>query len=149
MLIKKINDVIKEKEKYGECINEGVQEKEIGIFKKAAYKELNIELPAEYLQFLKTTNGLESNGSIIYGIDKEFLEHDLNVENNGFIDNNKVWHENEWLKHYVFFGDGDISWYVYDMLSNKYLELDRPSGEEMEEFNNFNDMIMAILNNMI
>ncbi len=34
-----------------------------------------------------------------------------------------------------------ISWYVYDLTIKKYYELDNPSGEAGEEFNNFGSML--------
>ena len=37
---------------------------------------------------------------------------------NGMIENNKIWYENEWQKKYLFLGESDISWYVYDLVKS-------------------------------
>ncbi|MDE5825777.1 MAG: YrhA family protein [Lachnospiraceae bacterium] len=44
-----------------------------------------------------------------------------------------------------FLGEGSISWYVYDLKTKKYCELDNPSGEHSEEFDNFEQMLDKML----
>ncbi|MCM1327719.1 MAG: YrhA family protein, partial [Lachnoclostridium sp.] len=90
-------------------------------------------------------NGLEFNGFIIYGIDKYLLDKEPKQAINGFIDNNKVWHENEWQQKYLFIGDSSISWYVYDMDTNKFCELDKPGGKVINVFDNIELIIIKIL----
>lgn len=48
-----------------------------------------------------------------------------------------------------FLGEGDISWYVYDLKSKKYCELDNPSGEVSEEFSDFEAMLDKMLENSL
>lgn len=82
------------------------------------------EIKTEYcFTDLRKVNGLEFNGFILYGIDLIILENEPKQSVNGFIDNNKVWHENEWQKKYIFYGDSNSSWYTYDLSTNKYYEL--------------------------
>lgn len=45
----------------------------------------------------------------------------------------------------MFLGESDISWYVYDISTEKYYELDNPSGSVMEEFNSFEYMFERML----
>ena len=40
-----------------------------------------------------------------------------------------------------FLGEGSISWYVYDLNTKRYCELDNPSGELGEEFDDFEQML--------
>ncbi|MCC3356785.1 YrhA family protein [Bacillus sp. REN16] len=58
-------------------------------------------------------------------------------ENNDFIEVNEIWRENEWENNYLFFLDSNISWYCFDIDNNVFLELDKPSGEIMEEYKSF------------
>ena len=44
-----------------------------------------------------------------------------------------------------FLGEGSISWYVYDLKTKMYYELDNPSGEISEEFHDFERMLDKML----
>ena len=90
-------------------------------------------------------NGIEFNGFILYGIDSTILDNEPKQSINGFIDNNKVWHENEWQRKYIFFGDSNTSWYTYDLSTNKYYELDKPSGEIVDEFDAIDLLVDKLL----
>ncbi|MBC1754450.1 hypothetical protein [Listeria seeligeri] len=49
------------------------------------------------------------------------------------------------IKNIFFLGDGNISWYVWDSEIDEFQELDKPSGEVYEVYDNLNDMLIAIL----
>ena len=141
----KLKEIIQEMAMYGEKVNSGAGEKELTEFNEKSIEELNINLPQEYLKLLKVINGIEFNGFIIYGIDEELLEKTPNQNINGLIEFNKIWYENEWQKQYVFLGESNISWYVYDYIDKKYYELDNPSGTVCEEFSDLESMVKKIL----
>lgn len=145
MLRKKLKEITKEMAEYGEKANSGVGKKELTAFSEKATMELNISLPQEYITLLSLINGLEYNGFIIYGIDEEILKKTPHQSINGFIESNKDLYENEWLKQYIFLGESNISWYVYDLKGKKYYELDNPSGTVCEEFSDLESMIEKIL----
>ncbi|MDQ0226126.1 YrhA family protein [Metabacillus niabensis] len=141
---------IKEEEKIvGAELNGAASDEEIEIFKKAVKEKLNVELPLEYIRFLQVINGLEFNGSIIYGIDQEIVEKKPKNKIDGFIDSNQVWHEVEHQRKYLFFGDDSISWYVFDKEKKQYKLLDKPSGDELEDFNGFDEMIERIMSDAL
>lgn len=48
-------------------------------------------------------------------------------------------------KAIFFLGESNISWYVYDLTSHKYIELDNPSGNRVEIFDNIETMVEKIL----
>lgn len=140
-----LEEIIQEEKKYGQEINNGISEDEVKLFVKEVEDELNITLPEDYIKVLKVVNGIEFNGIILYGVDEPILKEIPKRHVNGLIDCNKVWYENEWQKQYLFLGEGSISWYVYDLKAKKYYELDNPSGEISEEFNNFEGMLDKML----
>lgn len=140
-----LEQIRQEEKRYGGDINCGISEEEAGAFIKAVKDELGIALPEEYLQILRIVNGIEFNGFILYGVDESLLKEASNQHVNGLIDSNKIWYENEWQKQYLFLGEGSISWYVYDLRTKKYCELDNPSGELSEEFDNFERMLDKML----
>lgn len=144
-----LEKIIQEEKEYGDEINSGISEEEVRLFIKEVKDELNITLPEDYIKILGVVNGIEFNGTILYGVDEHILKNEPNQEVNGLIDCNKVWYENEWQKQYIFLGEGDISWYVYDLKSKKYCELDNPSGEVSEEFSDFEEMLDKMLENSL
>ncbi|MCR5250104.1 MAG: SMI1/KNR4 family protein [Lachnospiraceae bacterium] len=135
--------IMEEKKRYGESVKLGTKENDIRALIQKAKTEFDLYLPEEYIAFLRVVNGLEFNGFMIYGIDRELTDSDQNC--NGLIDNNRVFHENEWLRKYLFLGQSDISWFVYDKEKKNYLELDAPSGREMTEYESAAAMIKKIL----
>lgn len=140
-----LEEIRQEEKRYDEDINCGISEEEAKAFIKAVKDELAIALPEEYLKILRTINGIEINGFILYGVDEPLLGEAPDQHVNGLIDCNKVWHENEWQKQYLFLGEGSISWYVYDLKTKKYCELDNPSGELSEEFDDLEQMFDKML----
>ena len=137
----RLEEIRPEEKRYGAYINCGISEEEAGVFIKAVKDELGIALPEEYLKILRIVNGIEFNGFILYGVDESLLHEAPTQSVNGLIDCNQVWYENEWQKQYLFLGEGSISWYVYDLKTKKYCELDNPSGELSEEFDDFEQML--------
>ena len=145
----KLKEIIQEKKIYGEKVNIGATEEEIAIFFKEAKTELNVDLPNDYASILELVNGLEFNGFILYGIDQTLSCKQPNQSINGLIEYNKIWYENEWQKKYIFIGESNISWYVYDFAECKYIELDNPSGRENEAFPSLECMVEKMLSDAL
>ncbi|KAA0944295.1 SMI1/KNR4 family protein [Sporosarcina sp. ANT_H38] len=145
----KLEEIIEEKNLYGEQVNTGASEVELAKFMKNVKEELQKDLPSEYNNVLKAINGLEFNGFILYGIDEVLLEKKPNQHINGLISFNQIWYENEDQKKYLFLGESNISWYVYDTNKEQYIELDNPSGREMVEFKKFDEMLEKILSDSL
>ncbi len=141
----KLESIRQEKKSYGEEINRGISKKELESFINEVKDKLDKTLPEGYIKTLKVINGIEFNGIILYGVDETLLKDAPNQPVNGLIENNEIWYENEWERPYLFLGDGDISWYVYDSETEKYYELDKPSGEICEEFSDFEQLLDNML----
>ena len=69
----KLQNIIQEKNLYGEKVNIGATEGEIQLLIREIKNELNVDLPSEYLKILEVVNGIEFNGFILYGIDQRLL----------------------------------------------------------------------------
>ncbi len=137
---------IKDKrEKRGRKLNTSAFNKQIELLAKAVKERFGYTLPEQYLDFLKIVNGLEFNGFIFYGVDNSLLEVHNNQKVYGYVYTNEIWYENEHLKQYMFFGESNISWYCFDLLSNIYVELDNPSGTLMHTYSDFNSMLEKAL----
>ncbi len=126
-------------------LNKGAKENEIMSFQRAVKEKLNKELPEQYLDILKIINGLNLKGVTVYGIDSDFLENKPKHKINGFIGINKIQHENPNFKNYLFLGNSNISWYVYDSDSSKYIEINKPSCEIINSYDNIYDMFDKLI----
>ena len=144
-----LNQIITEKKSYGEKVNLGAKDDEISAFCNEVKIIFNANIPQGYIKFLKNINGLDFNSYVIYGIDQKFLQTLPNQIIHGFIQHNKIFHEDSRFKNYFFLGSSGISWYVYDYVLNKFLELDSPSGEVADEFNDFELLLEKILGEAI
>ena len=140
-----LKEVANTMKRFGEAVNEGLAETDVHNFVATIEQELKCSLSAEYLEILKVVNGLEFNGSILYGADEQLIGSVPNQAIIGLIDNNKVLYENEWQKQYLFLGENSVSWYVYDLQAKRYLELDNPSGEVMQQFASCEEMMERLL----
>ena len=130
---------------YDEEVNLGASKEEIDKLIVEAKEKLSVEIPKEYLDILSKVNGIEFNGFILYGVDKYLLEHEMNQSIYGLVDSNKIWYENEEQKKYLFLGESNISWYVYEYKNKIFIELDNPSGREINKFNSFYEMFNKLL----
>ena len=141
----KLQEIIDINNRFNERINNGATDEDIKVFLENIEDNDVQNALQSYLTFLKVVNGLEFNGYIFYGIDQHLLSYTPKQQINGFIDNNEVWNDLEWERKYVFFGDSSISWYVYDIESTKYYELDKPSGDVMETYDSLELMLDKVL----
>lgn len=111
---KLLADIRRIEEKYGDTLNTPASNKQIEILIKTVKEKFNYVLPEQYINFLKTVNGLEFNGFIIYGVDSLHLQVENNKTVYGFVEANEIWHENEHQKQYIFFGESNesVKWFV-------------------------------------
>ncbi|WP_233879549.1 YrhA family protein [Virgibacillus halodenitrificans] len=126
--------------KYGSSLRNPASEIEIEkMDHNIQQKWGNISLPKSYIELLKKVNGLDFNGLVIYGVDKNLLDKKVEEDIHGFIETNELWHENEWQKKYTFFGDSDR--YCFAEKECVYVELDKPSGTLIQSFESFGAML--------
>ena len=145
MCQKSLKKIVNEKKYYEEEVNRGAYKEEITRLIKEVKRKLNVEIPIEYLDIVSRINGIEFNGFILYGVDEYLLECKMNQCIDGLIDANQMWYENEEQKKYLFLGESNISWYVYEHKNHIFIELDNPSGRKINEFNSFYEMFNKIL----
>lgn len=71
---KLLSDIRKIEEKYGDSLNTPASNEQIEILTKTVKEKFNNVLPEEYINFLKTVNGLEFNGFIFHGVDSSLID---------------------------------------------------------------------------
>ncbi|MDB2139289.1 MAG: YrhA family protein [Clostridium butyricum] len=139
--IAEINIICK---KYNETVNRNIaSEVSIDTLKKWVFDNISKDLWLnDYEEFLKVQNGFKFEGLIFYGAS----DYESNL-----ISENEAWDFNgESFGHkYLFLGDADISWYVYDICEMSFAELDKPSGDSIERFKDFDCMLLSALKTKI
>ncbi len=105
--------------------------------------------PNELTDVLLHTNGFEWNGHILYGVDRDSFPTPPEYSVYGLIEQNEIWYEVEEQKAYLFLGEGSISWYVYEIATGRYLELDNPSGREVGAFSSFSELFEKLLDDSL
>ncbi|EMI9088935.1 MULTISPECIES: YrhA family protein [Bacillus] len=141
-LILEIGDILKS---VNFNLNTPATDTEVHRLRKHVKEKFNVDLPSEYEEFLKTVNGLDFDGLVLYGVDSPLLETEKDEHICGFIDTNEIWYENEFQKEYLFFGDSNIAWFCKNLSDGTYLELDKPSGTVMKIYNDFDTMLEEAL----
>ena len=130
---KLLEAVGEERERFGlGPVNPGAPAEALSSWADRVREVLGVRPPREWLDILAQVDGLEWNGFILYGADREFFAPPGEVY--GLIEQNEIWYEVDSQRAYLFLGESNISWYVYQIKTGRYLELDNPSGEEMEAF---------------
>jgi hypothetical protein len=137
-----VSQISKIREKRNRKLNLPTKENELLRFRKAIVEKFNEDvLPQQYYNFLLTVNGIEFNGLKVYGIDQNFLDSKPINQVDGFFDANETWGSIKDEDELIFLGDSDIAWYCYNVSKTKFVELDKPSGEHMETFEDFDAML--------
>ncbi len=107
--------------KYEESLPDGVTEEAYIRFVKWS-DEMEFSFDKTQMElFYRAADGFEFNGLTMYSIEhasiqSEFIDAPDNV---------------------MLLGDDSISWFGYDKSLNKFVQLDKPSGELMETFDDF------------
>ena len=131
---------------YGEKLNSPIDLDKIKSLSKNEINEVKIFMEQEYSRFLTKVNGLDFNGSVLYGLK---TDDSCSSEVYDFFEYNKIWHEVEENKRFVFIGENNISWFEYNPNNYEYLELDMPSAEVVEKFNSLDDLLESFLSDAI
>lgn len=144
-MIKQIEEIRKRKSKYNQKLNEAATDNELKKFNIESQKSLGYFFPDDYLMTLKIINGLEYNGSILYGVDESLLEIESNQRITGAIHTNLEWYELEENRSYIFLGEDELSWYVMDKEGGNYRIMSKPSGDYLAEYNAFSGLLDKML----
>ncbi|TVX94881.1 YrhA family protein [Cohnella terricola] len=137
-----IDKISKIRDKRNRTLNLPANGNELSGFRKSIVEKFGEDvLPQQYYKFLQTVNGIEFNGLKIYGIDQFLLDSIPINQVDSFFDANETWESINGEDELIFFGDSDIAWYCYNVSSKSFVELDKPSGEHMETFCDFDTML--------
>jgi hypothetical protein len=120
-------------------IYHAISQDDICFFSKWCSKHFNIdsEVLSECTSLAEIADGLNYNGLFIYSLKPD--------EENNIYETNDIWWENEEQRKYLFFADDSISWFCWNAEDRLFYILDKPSGEKMDNFVSFAEMMTVAL----
>lgn len=144
-MFRKVVDLVQKKyatEGFTWDFRQGASAEEIELANQRLQEEHDIELPEQFIDFLKDMNGFEVDGKIMYGVDQEFLKNGDEIDYfEGIADNNLSAYDNDWDERYVFLGEDSLNKYVYNMNDGKYYQIDSGCGDVYEVFSSFEEVL--------
>lgn len=126
----------------------GSQE-DIDWLSNTARHEFSIDLPKQYLDFLKKHDGLIAGGVFIYS-SRPHKFPDSEGHSHSFIDLNLIAQDLDIMKGYLIFGESDQEEYVLDLSKNKYQVRDNQAFDNIyEEFDSFDELLEFMIDLII
>lgn len=146
----KINAIIEKTRKMAAKYNQHLQppasDEQIETLVAEAREMLGVELPAEYLEFLRTVNGLYWDNLRMYA-SANIPQDDPNHPIEGVVDINLEFREAfEPYNDLLIFGySGNLDTYVLEIPSGKFQILDQVSLSLTKNFKTFDKLLLEIL----
>lgn len=134
-----------EQARYGERSQPPATEERLERLRQRAREELGAEVPEEYLDFLRTQDGLNHNGLFIYASEPSPVEGTTDATIDGLVEANLGWRDDDFFKDLLVFGEGNMDLYVRHLPTGEYRVIDRVPGNLIETHPSFKQLIAAAL----
>ncbi|WDY55720.1 YrhA family protein [Pseudomonas sp. PSKL.D1] len=117
---------------------------EILSLTESVRSELSEELPGEYLDFLRTFDGVSACGAFIYS--SRTVKRAGGGSSYGFLEENQLSRDVDFMKDFLVFGDSDQDEYVLDLVEGKYQVRDKQAFFNVyEQFDTFDELLGFIV----
>ena len=132
---------------YDEQLQPPASDEQIETLIVEAREKFGIELPAEYLEFLRTVNGLLWENLYMYASGGVPSANDPDYTIEGFIDANLENRDvsDEFNDLLVFGHSGNLDTYALEISSGKYQILDHGSLSLTKSFKTFDKLLLEVL----
>lgn len=112
-------------------------------------RKFDHELPKQYLEFLRLSDGLNYEGLVVY--DAKSTDERRTPPNfwQGFVYCNEQWRGNPENRQYLIFGDDSISLHAQDLRDGQFKSMDKIAYERFETYDSFDDMITTALGSLV
>jgi hypothetical protein len=125
----------------------GLMASEINLYAGEFIEAFNVSLPEDVRTFLRVTNGLYINGKVLFSmINDNVKELSPRATNRtrDIIGFNRYYRDITDIEDYIILGKDSISYFVYDIASEKYQVLTNGTLEVMSEYNSLGQMIREV-----
>jgi hypothetical protein len=131
-------------------------ESRIETLTKRVRRDFGVELPVEYKELLKRTDGLNWNGLFIYASRTSKLRASPNCMITGIVEDNSFGRDlhdrlgfpddySDPLKDYFVFGDDDLEMYAYHIPTKKFQVFTKPGMIMLERYRSCGSLFSAAL----
>ena len=130
----------------GRSLLPGALPEDIERTEQAAQAELGIDLPAELRDIFTEVDGFSENGLSLYGTDQD-LPDEQAYGPTIVAENLSLWSVMpETARKYLFIGDSDLWYFVFDLGNKQYVVLSRSALQPVHAFGSAADMVNDMLN---
>jgi hypothetical protein len=157
MISKRFLNLIEETRfhQYPYIIQPPASAKEIDSLQKSSTRELNYLLPSFYQDFLRITDGMDRNGSQLYGSSSKKIagfEGQDGYILMGLVEANLIWRDYRPNNQYIFFAESGDKLYCHNITSGKFEIVDRITKEltyTPSSFDTCEELLETLLNHML
>lgn len=83
-----LNEIEKQKSQFGEHLQPPASEAQLLELKSKVRQELHVDVPKSYVSFLRRTNGLDWNGTVLFASDTAGLRDNPRIKLEGLVEAN-------------------------------------------------------------
>ena len=125
--------------------NEGLSQDELSAFQKHCNAQLGFFLPFHYAEILKHVNGYKNKKKVLYAADVVIVPHKNKKNIPEYISKNFFKIINNPDDKYLYIGETPNSYFVFDYINNRYLEISSQTHAIIKKFVNFNALMKEII----
>lgn len=141
-LITRINE---DKARAQEHVRAGASAAQLATLKGQSLQVLGIEPPAQYLDFLRLSNGLDYNGLVVYDCASTPEQRSAGGFWQGLVATNLHWRDSAALRHLLVLADSDMDVFALDPADGRFHQIDKVGKDSMASFDSFNEMMEEVL----
>jgi hypothetical protein len=142
-LLKRVAD---EQRRFGSELQPPANEEQIKTLEERAARELKVELPDEYLDFLRRTNGLDWNGVVVFASESVPIVSHLDRSIPGVREMNLGYRDDPRFSDLIVFGSNGMDLYTFRISTGKYEIYDEVPHELIDTLSTFDELMTKILN---
>lgn len=120
-------------------------EEQVKLLEAEILDEFDVELPMDYVEFLKSSNGIMWNGLVLYATD-EVEDAPDGARIPAFRERNEHFDDYLEIDEYMILGDFDDELIVYNLETLEYMQLDMVSLDINERFASLEGLMSQIIN---
>ena len=114
-----------------------------------ANQELHANIPPEYLDFLRTTNGFDWNGVVIYASEATPIAGHPDRSISGFVEMNLLYRDDSRFEDLLVFGSDGVNIYTYRISADAYEIYDEVPHELIEKLPDVEGVIVSEKNGVL
>lgn len=139
-----LQQVLRELRNDEEEVHPPATENQIAVLISAVHERWHQDLPDGYLRFLRTCNGIDYNGLVIYGAGYSPENETPAGFWQGLLAANQVWHDEDGYTDLLIFADDDTLIFANSRASG-FGSYDRGAGDLVDPYSTFDDMLFKAL----